>query len=197
MIYTKTGDNGTTSLANGVLVSKSDLRLETYGFADELNAQFGWLGALLSKLCTEIPLDEPIKDVTVHCAQVATIQNKLFNLGAMLSCAPGQWITEEDVTEVEHWIDALQAELPPLHAFILPAGSEEIAAAHICRTVTRRLERMMVRLMEAEQQTDPDSDSLLQLRIALRWVNRISDFCFVLARKCNILQKKSPVEWKK
>ena len=86
-----------TSLANGVRVSKSDLRLETYGFADELNAQFGWLGALLSKLCTEIPLDEPLNDVTVHCAQVATIQNKLFNLGAMLSCAPGQWITEEDV----------------------------------------------------------------------------------------------------
>ena len=194
MIYTKTGDNGTTSLANGERVNKSDLRLETYGTADELNAYFGWLNALLAQVGEQLPLTEPIRDVTVHIKQLGVIQNKLFNLGAFLSCAPGEWLTDADVTDVEHWIDAIQAELPPQHAFILPAGSEAIAAAHICRTVTRRLERLMVRLAE-ENGTENDENS--DLKIAIRWVNRLSDYCFVLARKCANLQKKSPVEWKK
>ena len=194
MIYTKTGDNGTTSLANGERVNKSDLRLETYGTADELNAYFGWLNALLAQVGEQLPLTEPIRDVTVHIKQLGVIQNKLFNLGAFLSCAPGEWLTDADVADVEHWIDAIQAELPPQHAFILPAGSEAIAAAHICRTVTRRLERLMVRLAE-ENGTENDENN--DLKIAIRWVNRLSDYCFVLARKCANLQKKSPVEWKK
>lgn len=197
MIYTKTGDKGTTSLASGERVKKSDLRIETYGTADELNAYFGWLGAMLDKMCGELPPDEPVKDVTVHCEQVLTIQNKLFNLGAFLSEAPGEWISEQDVTEVEHWIDLLQEELPPQHAFSLPAGSEEIAAAHICRTVTRRLERLMVRLLDELTAENAEPDRLEQLRISLRWVNRISDFCYVLSRKCNILLEKSPILWKK
>jgi len=197
MIYTKTGDNGTTSLASGVRVSKTDLRIETYGTADELNSYFGWLGAMLDKLRTELPIDEPQSDVSIHCEQVLTIQNKLFNLGAFLSDAPGEWITEHDVTEVEHWIDRLQDELPPQHAFILPAGSEEIAAAHICRTVTRRLERLMVQLLGEQEAHGADSGTIGQLKISLRWVNRISDFCYVLARKCNILLKKTPIQWKK
>lgn len=190
MIYTKTGDNGTTSLANGERVRKSDRRIEAYGTADELNSYFGWLRALLEQIGEQIPIDEPLSDVTSHIEQISIVQNKLFNLGAQLSCAPGEWITADDATEVEHWIDAIQAELLPQHAFILPAGSEAIAAAHICRTVTRRLERLMVILAEET----PDD---LQLAAAIRWVNRVSDYCFVLARKCAILQKKSPVEWKK
>lgn len=194
MIYTKTGDSGTTSLANGERVNKSDLRLETYGTADELNAYFGWLNALLAQVGEQLPLTEPIRDVTVHIKQLGVIQNKLFNLGAFLSCAPGEWLTDADVADVEHWIDAIQAELPPQHAFILPAGSEAIAAAHICRTVTRRLERLMVRLAE---ENGAENDENSDLKIAIRWVNRLSDYCFVLARKCANLQKKSPVEWKK
>jgi len=197
MIYTKTGDKGTTSLADGNRVSKSALQIETYGTADELNSYFGWLNALLEEVSNQMPPDEPLRDVTVHERQLNTVQNKLFNLGAMLSCAPGEWITEADVKQVEGWIDAIQAELPQQHAFILPAGSEAIAAAHICRTVTRRLERLMVRM--AEQQTQEQTERMPdeQLMTAIRWVNRLSDYCFVLARKCTILQKKSPVEWKK
>ena len=193
MIYTKTGDNGTTSLANGQRVRKSDLQIETYGTADELNSFFGWLNALLHQIGEQLPPDEPLSDVAVHVEQVGVIQNKLFNLGAQLSCAQGEWITEADVTEVEHWIDAIQDELPAQHAFILPAGSEAIAAAHICRTVTRRLERLMVALAEQTTQLTPDET----LTVATKWVNRLSDYCFVLARKCTILQKKTPVEWKK
>ena len=90
MIYTKTGDNGTTSLASGDRVRKSDLRIETYGTSDELNSYFGWLGALLAELGEQLPPDEPLTDVTVHISQVSTIQNKLFNLGALLSLSPGE-----------------------------------------------------------------------------------------------------------
>lgn len=200
MIYTKTGDNGTTSLADGNRISKSGLQIETYGTADELNSHFGWLNALLEDVSNRMPPDEPLSDATVHVQQLNTVQNKLFNLGAMLSCAPGEWITDADVTQIEHWIDAIQAELPPQHAFILPAGSEAIAAAHICRTVTRRLERLMVRLAETQEQEKHEQEERKQngqLMTAIRWVNRLSDYCFVLARKCTILQKKSPVEWKK
>ena len=196
MIYTKTGDDGTTALASGTRVRKSDLRIETYGTSDELNSYFGWLGALLAELAEQLPPDGPLADVTMHIWQVSVVQNKLFNLGAYLSLAPGTWLAEADVSEIEHWIDAIQAELPPQHAFILPAGSQVIAAAHICRTVTRRLERLMVRLAEAEC-TAEQTDGKRQLSTAIRWVNRLSDYCFVLARKCTILQKKSPVEWKK
>lgn len=120
MIYTKTGDNGTTSLADGNRVSKSSLQIESYGTADELNSHFGWLSALLDEMSSRMPHDEPLSDVTAHMLQLNTVQNKLFNLGAMLSCAPGEWLTQDDVKEVEHWIDAIQAELPPQHAFILP-----------------------------------------------------------------------------
>ena len=190
MIYTKTGDKGTTSLANGERVSKCDAHIEAYGTADELNSFFGWLRALLEQL--------PQDGMSAHAGQIATVQNKLFNLGAFLSFAPGEWLTEADVREVEQWIDAIQAELPPQHAFILPAGSEAIAAAHICRTVTRRLERQMVRLAENNLQNEGENatqkDDLMR---AMRWVNRLSDYCFVLARKCTIIQKKSPIEWKK
>ena len=197
MIYTKTGDDGTTSLANGNRVRKSGLQIETYGTADELNSYFGWLKALLEEVGGQIPLDEPLSDVAVHTRQLGVVQNKLFNLGALLSSAPGEWLGEADVREVEQWIDAILAELPPQHAFILPAGSEAIAAAHICRTVTRRLERLMVRLAETMPEDPAETGQKEQLMTAIRWVNRLSDFCFVLARKCTILQKKSPVEWKK
>lgn len=197
MIYTKTGDTGTTSLANGERVCKTDPRIDAYGTADELNSYFGWLKALLEQIGEQIPLDEPLSDVSVHIEQLGITQNKLFNLGALLSCAHGEWLTETDVTEVEHWIDAVQAELPPQHAFILPAGSEAIAAAHICRTVTRRLERLMVSLAENSISSESQIVQNDDLAVAIRWVNRLSDYCFVLARKCAILQKKSPVEWKK
>lgn len=178
-IYTKTGDKGVTSLANGVRVSKGEQRLETYGTADELNAHFGVLQSMLAET----------EGGTVYAEQILWVQNKLFNLGAMLSSAAGEWITETDVQQLEHWIDAIQETLPPLRAFTLPAGSVLIASAHVCRTVTRRLERLMVRLDENEPEPN--------MPIALQFVNRLSDFCYLLARKSVILQKKEPIVWKK
>lgn len=165
-IYTKTGDNGTTSLANGVRVPKTDIRLEAYGTADELNSFVGWLRSHMEEQ-----------------ERLEWIQNKLFNLGAQLSEAPGEWISEADVHRVEQWIDAIQVELPPLRAFILPGGNEAVSLCHVCRTVTRRLERLMV-AMEAP-------------RLSREFVNRLSDFFFVLSREVAKNANISLYEWQK
>lgn len=150
MIYTKTGDKGETSLASGQRVAKTDVRIEAYGTVDELNS---WIGLLA---------------VTVNEEQLHWIQNKLFNLGAELSDAPGEWITETDVRQLEEWIDTMVNETPKQHSFILPAGSEGVCRAHVCRTICRRAERRMI-----DAKADP---------IALQFINRLSDYFFVFSR---------------
>lgn len=168
-IYTKTGDKGQTSLANGERVDKTDARIEAYGTADELNS---WVGLLASKSQDEI-----------IGARLERIQNGLFNLGALLSSAPGDWITAADVQEIEVWLDELQTELPPLRAFVLPGGSEGVSLCHLCRTVTRRLERRMWAV-------DVPSE-------AMQYVNRLSDFFFLLSRKWAKNEGISLFLWKK
>ena len=184
-IYTKTGDKGQTSLANGKRVSKTDLRLECYGTADELNS---WVGLLRARL------HEPSYDEWMNY-----FQNRLFNLGAMLAGAEGaDWITADDVAQVEHWIDLMQSQLEPLRAFILPGGSESIATSHLCRTVTRRLERLMVALSDAQRSDSFDTATQPEtMAIALQWINRLSDFFFVLARTLTQKENISPLVWKK
>jgi len=161
-IYTKTGDDGSSALANGQRVSKTDPRLQAYGTADELNA---FVGLLRCKLADDVEA----------CVQMDWIQNKLFNLGAALACAPGDWIGEEDVRQLEQWIDTIQKELPPTHGFVLPGGNETVSLCHVCRTITRRLEREIVCLCKKNEQK---SDEIGKL------VNRLSDFWFVFGQKC-------------
>lgn len=156
-IYTKTGDKGETSLASGQRVSKTDVRIEAYGTVDELNS---WVGAVRSLLADG--------SYQTQNEQLEWVQNKLFNLGAALSEAEGEWITEADVHTLEQWIDAMQKVLPPQKAFLLPAGSELVCRCQISRTVCRRAERRMI-----------DANSPAEL---LRFVNRLSDFLFVLGR---------------
>ena len=156
-IYTKTGDKGETSLANGQRVPKTDVRIEAYGTVDELDS---WVGAIRAIL--------PDETFDVQNEQLEWVQNKLFNLGAALSEAEGEWITEADVQTLEQWIDVMQSVLPPQRAFLLPAGSELVCRCHICRTVCRHAERRMI---------EANSPSVL-----LRFVNRLSDFLFVLCR---------------
>lgn len=153
-IYTKTGDLGETSLANGRRVSKADARLEAYGTVDELNSWIGMLRVLVS-------------DGNID-AQLSRIQNKLFDLGAFLSEAPGEWIADSDITQIEQWIDGLQANIPRQKAFVLPTGGEEVCRCHICRTVCRRAERRMTALGLSGT--------------ALQYINRLSDYLFVLSR---------------
>ena len=185
-IYTKTGDNGSTSLANMERVSKASPRLQAYGTADELNAWVGLLRAQCAKSKATQHSSSPEKDIDT---MLYWIQNRLFNAGAILSLAQGEWLKNEDVRQLEQWIDVMQAQLPPLRCFILPAGNETICTAHICRTVTRRLERLVVELIDTKTATTQE-DTLLQ------FVNRLSDYFFTLARYSAFLVEESDVPWK-
>ena len=181
-IYTKTGDKGETSLASGARVAKTDARIEAYGTVDELNSWVGMLRASLpeSEALSTAKATEPIKKIQ---EQLSHVQNKLFNLGAALSEAPGEWISEEDIHVLETWIDEMQAIVPKQKAFILPMGSEPVCRCHICRTVCRRAEREMI-----------ESNANLTL---LQYVNRLSDFLFVLARYICHLAGEEECVWKK
>ena len=169
-VYTKTGDKGETSLANGARISKSDARIEAYGTVDELNS---WIGMLRASLANS--------QMLTANSQLPWLQNKLFNLGAALSLAPGEWITDSDVRQLELWIDEMQAQVPRQKSFILPSGSEAVCRCHICRTICRRTERKMILL-------NPDP-TLLQ------FINRTSDFLFVLARFIAFAKNEEEEPW--
>ena len=170
-VYTKTGDGGQTSLASGQRVSKCCARLESYGTVDELNSHIG----VLITYCSD-PTDRDF---------LTDVQRQLFVAGACLATDSNQGKPCEDTTitatmvaDVEHEIDRLQSTLPQLRLFILPDGSRAAAYAHVCRTVCRRAERCILRLAETE--TAHIDDNLTA------YVNRLSDYFFVLARKLNI-----------
>ncbi len=179
IVYTATGDNGTTSLVGGKRVSKDDVRLEAYGTVDELNAHIGLLDNLHN-----VPSD--IKSF------LRVIQNKLFNIGAYLATetAPGtkaMGLDDDDIANIEHQIDLLDAELPPLRNFVLPGGSRISSRAQICRTVARRCERRVVTLANEH---DVDQN-------VLTYLNRLSDYFFVLARFNNIHNQIEEIFWDK
>lgn len=170
-IYTRTGDAGSTRLATGAPVSKSNARVEAYGAVDETNA---CVGMARVHLASDAELD----------AMLARIQNELFDLGADLSTpaaadeAPGARlrILDSQVARLESEIDALNDGLPELTSFILPGGTPAAAALHLARTICRRAEREAVRLIEAGESVNGP---------AMRYLNRLSDFLFVAARWAN------------
>lgn len=163
-IYTKTGDDGTTSLFSGGRVSKTHLRVEAYGTVDELNSILGVARAY-----------QPSEKTDTWLAQ---IQRQLFNLGADLATpldAKSDWVVRMDANTVlwlENAIDEMTAQLPELKHFILPGGSAAAAQLHVARTVCRRAERLIVGL----QTQEPIGDHVLN------YLNRLSDFLFTLAR---------------
>lgn len=179
-IYTKTGDKGDTSLAVGGRVRKSDKRLEAYGTADELNSYVGWLRA-------KIACESPIWHIVVD-EQLGWVQNRLFDIGAILAGADME-VTEEAVCQLEKWIDDMQKELPVLREFILPGGNEVVSLCHVCRTVARRLERNIVDWCDSEGKSLPDK--------VVCFVNRLSDYCFVLARWIGKKEQIKPIVWEK
>lgn len=177
-IYTKTGDKGTTSLVGGTRVPKTHIRLEAYGTVDELNSHLGLLGTYL--------LDEEDK------AFLQQVQDRLFAVGSHLATdrektglRAASVISAEQVEVLEREIDRLDGLLPPLSAFILPGGSRGAAVGHICRTICRRAERRILALAE-QVEISPE---------LLAYVNRLSDYLFVLSRKMNQDDKKGEIFW--
>lgn len=176
-IYTRTGDDGTTSLFSGGRVPKYHLRVESYGTVDELNSVLGMVRA-----------HEPSTQTDTLLAQ---IQHQLFNLGADLATpldAPTRHVVRMDaetITWLEEAIDQLTAELPPLTYFILPGGSLAAAQIHVARTVCRRAERLVTELSQHE----PIGEHVLP------YLNRLSDFLFTLARCENLQAGLSEERW--
>ncbi len=157
-IYTRTGDKGRTGLGDGSRVDKDSLRVETFGTVDELNSLFG--------LVLTCEMDDAIRD------GLTRIQHELFDLGGEL-CMPGySLIPEAWVDKLENDLDHFNEDLPPLKDFILPGGSEPAARCHLARTVCRRAERLLVSLAKVEDINEA----------SLRYLNRLSDLLFVIAR---------------
>lgn len=178
-IYTKTGDKGTTSLFGGKRVAKHNIRIDSYGTVDELNAHLG--------LVRDQDLDEDSK------AGLISIQEKLFTLGAILASEPGKAsnatkvpkLKEEDIQFLEKEIDRMNEELPKMTHFVLPGGHTAVSHCHVARTVCRRAERICTALFNLE----PFDEKVLQ------YLNRLSDYLFVMAR-CIAKQKNAnEVKW--
>lgn len=176
-IYTKTGDDGSTSLVGGTRVSKDHPRLEAYGALDQLNSHLGWAICLLKKESSTLKDNETLVQVLIQT------QNRLFNFGSHMACekesirAQLPALDNEWVTELESEIDRMTAELPPLREFILPGGSESASALHICRAHCRWTERACVSA-SAEFPSEVAELSIL-------FLNRLSDFLFTAARWTN------------
>ena len=172
-IYTRGGDAGQTSLGRGERVAKHDPRVEAYGTADEANSV---IGLARSAIARTAPGGERFAEAD---AMLGRIQNDLFDLGTPEGESKrGEQalrIVASQVERLEHEIDAMNAELRPLNSFILPGGSEAAAWLHLARTVARRAERRMTQLA-AEQEINPE---------AIKYINRLSDHLFVLARRLN------------
>lgn len=177
-IYTKTGDKGTTSLVGGTRVSKTELRIEAYGTVDELNSYIG--------LVRDQKVNEHRKDI------LKEIQDRLFTIGSILASEPEQTkkripdLHESDIELLEKEMDSMDALLEPMRFFILPGGHQSVSFAHLARTVCRRAERIVIRLSEESEVND----------LIIRYLNRLSDYIFVL---CRMMAKELEIEeiaWK-
>jgi cob(I)alamin adenosyltransferase len=166
-IITRTGDDGSTGLADGRRVPKHHARIETLGEVDELNSLLG--------LALAENLPAPTRD------QLVLIQNRLFDLGAELATPGARRLGQEDLDQIEHWARALNSTLPPLEEFILPGGCRAGALLHLARTVCRRAERRLAALEESG--------------LALPYLNRLSDLLFMLARQANRAENQPETCW--
>lgn len=183
LIYTRSGDKGTTSLVGGIRVPKTHIRLEAYGTIDELNS---CLGVLVSGVT-----DTENKELLQY------VQHQLFVIGSYLATdnsqtglQSGSAVSDESILRLEAMIDRLDASLPPLKGFILPGGSQIASVCHVCRTVCRRAERRILAL--EEQIPDCRIDENIKC-----FVNRLSDYLFVLSRKLNQLTQNDEIYWDK
>jgi cob(I)alamin adenosyltransferase len=177
-IYTKKGDSGTTGLIGGTRLPKHHIRIESYGNVDELNSYLG----LIRDLNSNPDIGE----------QLLEIQDRLFTIGSHLAADPEKnsmklpEITTGDITNLENWIDAMDSTLEPMKSFVLPGGNPLVSHTHIARCVCRRAERSIVHLAENEQ-----VDTII-----LGYMNRLSDYLFMLSRKLSSELRATETPWK-
>lgn len=179
-IYTKTGDKGSTALIGGTKVPKSHMRIEAYGTVDELNAHIG--------LCKDLIEDDDSSKVLLE------VQDRLFTIGSSLACDPIKApkmripdLKEEDISMLEAEMDRMQDVLQPMKSFILPGGHPVVSHLHITRCVCRRAERCCVRLELESLEVDP---------LILKYLNRLSDYLFILSRYAAKLRNLEDIPWK-
>jgi len=179
-IYTKTGDAGKTSLIGGTKVLKSHARIETYGTIDELNSYIGLVSDHLTGEHSKTMLKE--------------IQDRLFTIGSSLACDPDKEplmkipdLKDGDIIVLENEIDTMNEVLPPMKSFILPGGHVAVSTTHVARCVCRRAERYCVRMLEQDTFVDP---------LVIKYLNRLSDYLFVLARYIGHLLQVAEISWK-
>lgn len=181
-IYTRTGDEGKTGLVSGNRILKSDSRIDLYGEVDELNSRIGFAASLMEKFPVEVQF--------IHM-----LQSALFDLGSNMACEFENrakyklpQITDELIKEIEAEIDRMDSSLEPLKNFILPGGSQASAALHLARTGARNVERKLVHYKMETQEELPE--------FGLIFVNRLSDYFFVLARFVALAEKSAEIPWK-
>ena len=176
-IYTKTGDQGTTALFGGKRVSKAELRVDAYGTVDELNSYIGLL---------RDQKKQPAKKILLE------IQDRLFTIGSILATVPGNTkvkiphLVEDDIVRLEKEIDAMESKLTPMKFFVLPGGHPSVSICHVTRTVCRRAERLVIALNNQEP-VDP---------LVIKYLNRLSDYLFVLSRLMTKKLKAKEIPWK-
>ena len=188
-IYTRIGDDGTTGMADGSRLTKSDLRFDTMGVVDNLNAQIGLLQAVVNRQ-NNAKSDDFCQKIN---AQISQIQHKLFNIGGEIALPNHAEIgyvaiNSDDVVTLENWIDDYNQNLPYLKEFILPAGSEATCQAHITRCLARDSERLLIKLNERDNNINQSTR---------QYIKRLSDFLFVLARVIARLDGGTEVIWQK
>ncbi|HNV30415.1 MAG TPA: cob(I)yrinic acid a,c-diamide adenosyltransferase [Cyclobacteriaceae bacterium] len=177
-IYTKTGDQGSTSLFGGKRVSKADLRIDTYGTVDELNS---WVGVLRDQ-----SVNQSRKEILVE------IQDRLFTIGSILATEPENTkvkipsLAENDIELLENRMDEMDAILPPMRFFVLPGGHTSVSFGHVARTVCRRAERLVIALSQTEK-VDP---------LVIKYMNRLSDYLFMLCRTMAHELKAQETPWR-
>jgi len=179
-IYTKTGDLGKTSLIGGTKVPKSHIRIETYGTVDELNSYIGLVNDHITDEHSKLTLKE--------------IQDRLFTIGSSLACDPDKEplmkmpdLKEADISLLEKEIDTMNEVLPPMKSFLLPGGHIAVSTTHVARCICRRAERCCVNMQEQDLFVDP---------LVIKYLNRLSDYLFVLSRYIGHLLNAPEIPWK-
>ena len=179
-IYTKTGDKGGTSLIGGVRVPKSHIRIESYGTVDELNSYIG----MVNDLCNNVNISNWLREV----------QDRLFTIGSVLATAPSKDIKmklpdlqTQDVQWLEQLIDEMNETLPEMRSFILPGGNLASSTCHVARCVCRRAERICVQMQENDELIPP---------LVIQYLNRMSDFLFILCRYISHINNAPEIEWR-